>query len=130
MGGTYTGTSSAGTLTLTVSGPTFADGRYSCSPSGCAFTGTVAGKHAARVMMSALSGVGQATSSVFSNRDAWVSAVSDWANASLGGDQVASTISAAASVHMPQTLIEPGEGSGHSGEGGGNGGMNGGGHGY
>jgi hypothetical protein len=73
VSGTYSGNSSSGTLTLTVKGTTFVEGAYSCSSSGCAFTGTVAGKPVAAVTMSGLSGVGQATSSVFPNREAWIS---------------------------------------------------------
>jgi len=136
VAGTYTGNSSSGTLTLTVKGTTFAEGTYSCSSSGCAFTGTVAGKHVAAVTMPGLSGVGQATSSVFPNREAWLSAVSDWANTHFSSDQVASIVSAAASVKITETLNEQGQGSGHSGESGGNGGVGGGGgmgdggHGY
>ena len=126
IAGTYNGTLSSGTSTLTVKGTTFVEGTYSCSFSGCAFTGTVAGKHVAAVTMSGLSGVGQATSSVFPNREAWVSAVSDWANTHLSRDQVASVVSTAASIK----LNEQGQGSSHPGTGGGNGGMEGGGHGY
>jgi hypothetical protein len=129
VAGTYSGNSSSGTLTLTVKGSTFAEGTYSCAGSGCAFTGAVAEKRVSAVTMSSLSGVGQATSSAFPTREAWVSAVSDWANTHLGGDQAASIVSAAASVKMTQTLNEQGQGSGHGGESGGNGGM-GGGHGY
>ena len=134
VAGTYSGNSSSGTLTLTVNGTTFVEGTYSCSPSGCAFTGTVAGKHVAAVTMSSLGGVGQATSSVFPNREAWVSAVSDWAHTNVSSDQVATIVSAAASVKMTQTLDEQGQGSGHSGESGGGagggGGTGGGGRGY
>jgi hypothetical protein len=136
VAGAYRGNSASGTLTLTVKGPTFAEGTYSCADSGCAFTGAVAEKRVSAVTMSSLSGVGQATSSAFPNREAWVSAVSDWANTHLGADQLASIVSAAASVKMTQTLNEQGQGSGHGGESGGNGGAGGGnggmggGHGY
>jgi hypothetical protein len=49
VAGTYSGNSSSGTLTLTAKWTTFVEGTYSCSSSGCAFTGTVAGKHVAAV---------------------------------------------------------------------------------
>jgi hypothetical protein len=122
-----TAVASSGTLTLTVKGKTFVEGKYSCSSSGCAFTGTMAGKRVAAVTTPGLSGVGQATSSVSSTREAWLSAVSDWANTHFSSDQVASIVSAAASVKMTETLNEQGRGSGHSGESGGNGGAGGGG---
>jgi hypothetical protein len=54
----HIGNSSSGTLTLTVKGKTFVEGTYSCSSSGCAFTGTMAGKHVAADTTPGLSGVG------------------------------------------------------------------------
>ena len=122
VAGTYNGNSSRGTLTLTVEGTAFVEGAYGCSNWGCVFTGTLAGKRVAGVAMSSLNGVGQATSGEFPNREAWIAAVSNWANIHLGSDQAASVVSAAASVKMQQTLNEQGQGSDRSsGEGGGGG---------
>jgi len=125
VAGTYNGNSSRGTLTLTVKGTAFVEGAYACSSWGCAFTGTLAGKRVAGVTMSSLSGVGQATSGEFPNREAWISAVLNWANTHLGSDQVASIVSAAATVKMQQTLNEQGQGSDRSSGEGGGGGMGG-----
>lgn len=124
--GAYYGNASSGTLTLNVKGMAFAVGTYSCAYSGCAFTGSVAGKRVTAMPMSGLGGPGQATSSAFPTRGAWVSAVSDWANTHLGSDQGASIVSAASGVEMLQTPNGQGQGGGNGHENGGDGGMGGG----
>ena len=128
--GTYSGNATSGSLILNVKGMAFAVGRYSCSNSGCALTGSVSGKGVTAMAMTGLGGVGQAASSAFPNREAWLSAVTDWATTHLGSDQVAGIVSAASGVEMRQTLNEQGRRNGngnetgeHGGPEGGSGGM-------
>ncbi len=107
---------------MTVKGAVFVEGAYACANWGCVLTGMLAGKRVAGVAMSNLNGVGQATSGEFPDREAWIAAVSNWANIHLGSDQAASIVSAAATVKMQQTLNEKGQGSDRgSGETGGGG---------
>ncbi len=103
--GAYTGTSTSGTFTLTASGKTFASGTYTCGGSGCAFTGTVAGKSVTGMSLTSsafVTGTGKATSGVFPNHGAWVSAVAGWANANLSGSQRGQIVSAAARIEGSQ----------------------------
>ena len=88
--GTIVGTSRTGTITLYVDGKLFTLGRYTCSSQACLFSGSVAGKGLTAMSLtsgSSLSGSGNATSGVFPTHTAWVSAVTDWANANLNGAQ-------------------------------------------
>ncbi len=103
--GSIKGSSTTGTMNLFADGKLFASGTYSCNSGGCTFTGTVAGKTVTGMNLgtaSRLSGMGKATTSAFSNHGAWVSAVTDWANANLSGKQRSEIVSAAAKIEGPQ----------------------------
>jgi len=129
--GAYRGSGSTGTLTLTVRQATFMDATYTCSPAGCTVTGTAAGKHVTGMSLSNLSGVGQATSTVFPTRGAWISSVAEWANARLSADRVSEVVMAASTIKISQASNDPpangrerGAGGAESGGGGqGGGGM-------
>jgi hypothetical protein len=121
--GAYSGDASSGSLILNVKGMAFVVGRYSCSNFGCVLTGLVSGKVVTAMAMTSLGGVGQAGSSAFPNREAWVSTVTDWATTHLGRDQVTGIASAASGVEMRQTLGEQGRGNGNGNETGEHGGM-------
>ncbi len=113
-GVSYSGT---GTVTLTVLGKTFGTlTRVSCSSSGCAYTGTIAGKAVTLDTTSSLPGTGTATSSAFGTHGDWVSAVAQWANANLTGnltDKRGMIISGAASIQGQ--LMWHDRGGGHGG---------------
>ncbi len=113
--GSVAGTSSSGTLNLYADGKLFASGTYSCA-STCNFTGTVAGKSVTGMQLttsSHVNGVGKATSGVFPNHGAWVSAVGDWAKANLNGKQRGEVVSAAGRIEGSQASgSEGGHGKG------------------
>jgi len=97
--GAIVGTSRTGTITLYVDGKLFTLGRYACSSKGCIFSGRVAGRSLTGMSLTSeswLSGRGNAISGEFPTHGAWVSAVTDWANANLSGarrGQIISTVS-------------------------------------
>ncbi len=104
--GTIVGTSTTGTITLYVDGKLFTLGRYACSSKGCLFSGSVAGKGLTAMSLtseSRLSGRGNATSGVFPTHRAWVSAVTDWANANLNGARRGQIISTITKTERPQS---------------------------
>jgi hypothetical protein len=135
VGGRYSGNSFSGTVAYAARDMAFAEGAYTCGASGCAFTGTLAGQRVS-MQQSTLSGIGQATSSLFPNRDRWMALVSNWAAGHLSAQDAASVTAAASHVDMQQGSTdlrngggvggETGGGSGTSGAGGGTGGMGGG----
>jgi hypothetical protein len=128
--GTVQGTTTSGTLNLFADGKLFATGTYSCS-SGCAFTGTIAGKSVSGMSLStassftgktpstATTAMGKATSSAFPNHGAWVSAVSGWANANLSGSHRGQIVSSAAKIEgsLASGKTDRGPGSAQAGKG-------------
>lgn len=104
--GAIVGRSTRGTITLYVDGKVFTLGRYECSSNGCLFSGVVAGKSLTAMRLtsdSSLSGRGNATSGAFPTHRAWVSAVTDWANANLNGARRGQIISTVTKTERPQS---------------------------
>ena len=128
--GTVNGTSTSGTMNLFADGKPFVTGSYSCN-SGCTFTGTVAGKTVSGMSLgtassftgkapsTATTAMGKATSSVFPNHGAWVSAVSGWAkNTNLSGSQRGQIVSSAAKIEgsLASGKSDRGQASGQTGK--------------
>lgn len=92
--GTITTTSSGG-WRMTIGGQTFASGTYICSGGACTFTGVMLLGKAVTFTMTSTTGT---VSGLFATHGAWVSAVAQWANSHLSGQQIGQVVSAAARV--------------------------------
>ncbi len=104
-------TTSSGGWTMTVDGQTFASGTYQCAGDVCTFTGTtLLGKSASFTMTSTTGTV----SGLFATHGAWVSAVANWANTHLSGQQIGQVVSAAARIEGLLASGGQGHGSGNS----------------
>ena len=128
--GTVQGTTTSGTLNLFADGKSFATGTYTCSSGGCTFTGTVAGKSVSGMKLgtassftgktpsTATTAMGKVTSSAFPNHGAWVSAVSNWANANLADSRRGQIVSSAAKIEGPLASgkTDRGQASGQAGK--------------
>ncbi len=95
--GTIT-TTSLGTWTMTVQGQTFASGTYTCSGGACMFTGTTLLGTPTTFTLAPATGT---LSGLFATHGAWVSAVANWANTHLSGQQVGLVVSEAARIEGP-----------------------------
>ena len=122
--GTVSGTTASGSVSLFSDGRLFASGTYTCN-SACTFSGTIAGKTVTGMTLStsrsgftasAFTVVSKAVSGAFPNHGAWVSAVSNWANANLSGSQRGRIVSAAARIEGPLASgkSDPGRAGGHA----------------
>src|SRR5574337_796689 len=94
VAGTITTTSSGG-WKMTVGGQTFASGTYMCSNGACTFTGVMLLGKAVTFTMRSTTGT---ISGLFATHGAWVSAVAQWANTHLSGQQIGQVVSAAARI--------------------------------
>jgi len=92
--GTITTTSSGG-WRMTLGGQTFASGTYMCSGGACTFTGVMLLGKAVTFTMTSTTGT---VSGLFATHGAWVSAVAQWANSHLSGQQIGQVVSAAARI--------------------------------
>ncbi|OLC31686.1 MAG: hypothetical protein AUH31_02055 [Armatimonadetes bacterium 13_1_40CM_64_14] len=92
--GTIT-TTSSGRWMMTVAGQTFASGTYMCSGGVCTFTGTMLLGKTVTFTMTATTGT---ISGLFATHGAWVSALAQWANTHLSGQEIGRVVSAAARI--------------------------------
>jgi len=92
--GTITTTSSGG-WRIMVGGQTFGSGTYMCSGGACTFTGAMLLGKAVTFTMTSTTGT---LSGLFTTHGAWVSAVAQWANTHLSGQQIGQVVSAAARI--------------------------------
>ena len=87
----------------------FVSGTYTCSGGVCTFTGTtLLGKSVTFTMTSTTGTV----SGLFATHGAWVSAVANWANTHLSGQQIGQVVSEAARIEGLLLLASGGQGHG------------------